>query len=388
MITSAQRISPVVTTPDKVETSIGKLEFKDGAPTTATLLPSQVADAPDAPRFPALHFANEIWERNAAEVMGHPDGAWQAGSGSRVSSAVAAKSSGAMKTGNCKYAAAALLAAASTVSMADEGGVSFWLPGQYGSFAAVQGDPGWSLPLVYYHASTDARAGKSFRRGGQARAGLDVEADLLLAVPTYVFAEPVLGGQASVSVAGLFGSARVGVDATLTGPGGGTLTGRQSDSRTGVGDLYPSASLRWNRGVHNYMAYAMAGVPVGAYDAARLANLGVNHWSLDAGGGYTYLDTKSGRESSATLGFTHNFENSDTDYRNGVSGHLDWAASQFLRSNCTSEWWAISITNSQAQRLRGDPRGLQVESFRGRAPDRLLLPGRRAEVVPQPQGLL
>ena len=55
MITSAQRISPVVTTPDKVETSIGKLEFKDGAPTTATLLPSQFADAPDAPRFPALH---------------------------------------------------------------------------------------------------------------------------------------------------------------------------------------------------------------------------------------------------------------------------------------------------------------------------------------------
>ena len=182
-----------------------------------------------------------------------------------------------------------------------------------------------------------------------ARAGLDVEADLLLAVPTYVFAEPVLGGQASVSVAGLFGSARVGVDATLTGPGGGTLTGRQSDSRTGVGDLYPSASLRWNRGVHNYMAYAMAGVPVGAYDAARLANLGINHWSLDAGGGYTYLDTKSGREFSATLGFTHNFENSDTDYRNGVSGHLDWAASQFL-----SEQLHVGVVGYFYHQLTGD----------------------------------
>ena len=35
--------------------------------------------------------------------------------------------------------------------------------------------------------------------------------------------------------------------------GRGTLTGSQSDSRTGVGDLYPSASLRRNRGVHNFM---------------------------------------------------------------------------------------------------------------------------------------
>jgi 3-hydroxyacyl-CoA dehydrogenase len=40
---------------------------------TSTLLPSQFAAATGRPaRFLALHFANEIWERNAAEVMGHP----------------------------------------------------------------------------------------------------------------------------------------------------------------------------------------------------------------------------------------------------------------------------------------------------------------------------
>ena len=254
-----------------------------------------------------------------------------------------------MQTEKRKLAAAALLAAASTVSVADEGGVSFWLPGQFGSFAAVPGDPGWSLPLVYYHTSTDASASKSFSRGGQVRAGLDVKADLLLAVPSYVFSDPVLGGQASVSVAGLFGSPRVGVDATLTGPGGGTLTGSQSDSLTGFGDLYPAAYLKWNRGVHNFMAYTMAGIPVGAYDAARLANLGTNHWALDAGGGYTYLDTKSGREFSAVLGFTYNFENPDTNYKNGIDGHLDWAASQFL-----SEQWHVGLVGYFYQQLSGD----------------------------------
>jgi 3-hydroxyacyl-CoA dehydrogenase len=40
---------------------------------TSTLLPSQFAEATGRPaRFLALHFANEIWDRNAAEVMGHP----------------------------------------------------------------------------------------------------------------------------------------------------------------------------------------------------------------------------------------------------------------------------------------------------------------------------
>jgi 3-hydroxyacyl-CoA dehydrogenase len=40
---------------------------------TSTLLPSQFADVTGRrDRFLALHFANEIWDRNVAEVMGHP----------------------------------------------------------------------------------------------------------------------------------------------------------------------------------------------------------------------------------------------------------------------------------------------------------------------------
>jgi hypothetical protein len=38
-------------------------------------------------------------------------------------------------------------------SVADEAGVSFWLPGQYGSYAAVPlKKPGWSFESAYYHA--------------------------------------------------------------------------------------------------------------------------------------------------------------------------------------------------------------------------------------------
>jgi hypothetical protein len=248
-----------------------------------------------------------------------------------------------------RICAGMLLAAASTLSVADEGGVSFWLPGQFGSFAAVPGDPGWSLPVVYYHSSVDADASKSFRRSGQVTGGLDVKADLLLAVPSYVFATPLWGGQAAVSMAAVLGSAKVGVNATLTGPGGGMLSGERSDSVDGVGDLYPQASVKWNRGVHNYMAYTMAGVPVGKYSKDDLANLGTNHWSLDAGGGYTYLDPKKGHEFSAVVGFTYNFENSDTNYKNGVDGHLDWAASQFF-----SEQLHVGLVGYFFQQLTGD----------------------------------
>lgn len=223
-----------------------------------------------------------------------------------------------------------VLASVSQLSLADEGGVSFWLPGNFGSFAAAPSEPGWALPVIYYHGPASANSDKSFTRGGRITAGIDARADFLFIAPTYTFASPIAGGQAAISIAGALGSVHAGIDATLTGPNGGTFSGGENDSRTGVSDLYPTATLKWNRGVHNYMAYLAADVPVGAYDANRLANIGINHWALDSGGGYTYFNEKTGNEFSAVLGFTYNFENPDTNYRNGVNAHLDWASSHFF----------------------------------------------------------
>jgi hypothetical protein len=39
---------------------------------------------------------------------------------------------------------------------ADEGGLSFWLPGLFGSFAAAPGQPGLSVAAFYYHALASA----------------------------------------------------------------------------------------------------------------------------------------------------------------------------------------------------------------------------------------
>ncbi|GLR93405.1 hypothetical protein GCM10007858_10290 [Bradyrhizobium liaoningense] len=99
---------------------------------------------------------------------------------------------------------------------------------------------------------------------------------------------------------------------------------------TGFGDLIPQFALRWNAGVHNYMTYITGDIPVGAYQSSRLANIGLGHGAIDAGGGYTYFNPQTGHELSGVLGFTYNFKNTDTQYQSGVDMHFDWGASQFL----------------------------------------------------------
>jgi hypothetical protein len=61
-----------------------------------------------------------------------------------------------------------------------------------------------------------------------------------------------------------------------------------------------------------------------------LANLGLGHGAIDGGAGYTYFDPTKGHEFSAVAGLTYNFTNPDTNYRNGMDFHVEWAASQFL----------------------------------------------------------
>jgi hypothetical protein len=227
---------------------------------------------------------------------------------------------------------------------ADEGGVSFWLPGSFGSLAATPQSPGWSFATTYYHTSVTAGGNVAASRQitiGRLRPtvnislNVDLESHVDLVFPslTYVFESPVLGGQLALGMTSLVGHNFTSLDGTLTASVGTLVVTREGtldSSLGGFGDLFPQVSLRWNRGVHNYLTYVKGGIPVGAYDATRLANLGIGHGALDGGGGYTYFDPTTGHEFSAVAGLTYNFENPDTEYRNGVNLHLDWGASQFL----------------------------------------------------------
>ncbi|TMK09039.1 MAG: hypothetical protein E6G72_12120, partial [Alphaproteobacteria bacterium] len=52
------------------------------------------------------------------------------------------------------------------VAFADEAGVSVWLPGTFGSLAAVPVQPGFHWTTTYYHATATSKSSTEFEEGG------------------------------------------------------------------------------------------------------------------------------------------------------------------------------------------------------------------------------
>jgi len=210
-------------------------------------------------------------------------------------------------------------------ALADESGVSFWLPGQYGSFAAVAPDPGFSVPTVSYFYAGGVNGSKALPHGSALTYGLNTDFFGQLVVPTYTPDTKIFGARPNFSLAILPAYNTTTANLSL-----GPLGASRTDSVVGFGDLYPTAQLFWNAGVNNWMAYVTGDIPVGSYDPNRLANLGIGHGAIDFGGAYTYLNPETGREFSATAGLTYNIKNQSTNYTNGIDAHLEVGMAQFL----------------------------------------------------------
>ena len=251
------------------------------------------------------------------------------------------------------------------VALADEGGVSFWIPGLYGSLAAAPQVPGWAVGLINLYNPVSASGTVAAARevtinrfnttvNVNLNASLKADPNLVLVNPTYVFAMPVFGGQFALSMAGAYGRSIAGINGTLTatvGPLTVTRQGAIEDGRDVFSDLYPEATLRWNNGVNNWMTYMMGDIPIGTYNSANLANGGIGHSAVDSGVGYTYFDPQTGHEFSAVTGLTYNLVNPSTGYQNGIDWHLDWGASQFLTK--TLQFGAVGYVYNQVTPDRG-----------------------------------
>jgi hypothetical protein len=261
-------------------------------------------------------------------------------------------------------------------AMADQGGISFWLPGAFGSLAATPVTPGWSLGTVYLHSSVSAggevAASRAIRLGNTTTnltvnldARLKGDVDIGLLVPTYTFGSPVLGGQLAVSLLGIVGNSQATIDANIVGalgPIGFAASRSISDSLFSYGDLYPRATLKWNNGVHNTMIYGMTNIPVGDYEPNRLVNLGLGQWAIDGGFGYTYFDPQAGNEFSFVTGLTYNATNPDLQYKNGIDWHFDWGASKFL-----SKQVHVGLVGYAYQQLTADSgSGARLGDFKSR----------------------
>jgi hypothetical protein len=275
----------------------------------------------------------------------------------------------------CAAATAALVAGAG-IARADESGISFWLPGQSGSLAAVPQTPGWALGMVDYHTSIggsgNIAAAKEIQVGRfsptvnvNLNLNLAGQGDLVILAPSYTFASPVFGGQLAVSVSSWFGRSSASIAGTLTaaaGPIVTTHTGTLEDALFSYGDVVPTATLRWNQGVNNFMTYITGDIPAGDYSPTRLANIGIGHGAIDAGGGYTYFNPASGNEFSGVAGLTYNFKNPDTQYQSGIDFHFDWGASHFL-----SKQFFVGVAGYAFQQITDDyGQSPVLGGFRGR----------------------
>jgi opacity protein-like surface antigen len=236
------------------------------------------------------------------------------------------------------------LTLAPTAPLADQAGSSFWVPGSYASWSATLGQPGFSFTDDYTHsnttASTDVARALALRIGlldpavavqfsGASRSFGDTSSANL----GYVFATPVLGGQAAINLATVYGRASGTLDATLIATTGSLSASRSfalNSEVTAFGDVFPSATLKWNQGINSFMTYVTGDIPVGAYNARSLANIGNGFGAVDTGGGYTYFNDKTGLEFSAVAGFTYNFINPSTHYQNGIDFHADLGTSKML----------------------------------------------------------
>ena len=230
--------------------------------------------------------------------------------------------------------------------LADEGGVPFWMSGQYASMAAVPSQPGWSLVLMPYIYSGSADKSKNFQHGQSVNAGLSARESIFLFQLGYSAEEKILGGQPYVGIG--------------WGPGSNTTTAfasvsslntefNKANSVTGSTDIYPLASLAWNKGNNNFMTYVTGDIPVGTYSATSLSSIGIGHAAMDAGGGYTYLNNTTGLEFSSVVGATYNWMNNQTNYKNGIDSHMDWSLSQFVSQN-----WQVGIAGYVYYHLTAD----------------------------------
>lgn len=250
-------------------------------------------------------------------------------------------------------------------AFADEDGTSFWIPGFFGSLAAAPQQPGWSLTSILYNTNVSASGNAAVAREitiGQFNPTINIslsahvhaDATIGFVAPSYTFATSFLGGQATAYLLFGYGNNDTSLNATATAtsalvPGSITRSIALQQDTTGLTDLIPMFTDRWNAGVNNYMVYLTGDIPVGLYSSSNLANIGLGHGAIDGGFGYTYFDPKTGHEFSTVLGFTGNFQNQSTGYTSGIDSHLDWGASQFL-----TKQFQVGLVGYFYEQLTGD----------------------------------
>jgi hypothetical protein len=226
---------------------------------------------------------------------------------------------------------------------AEEGGGSVYVPGTFNDFAAgVIGPPGVYLrtDVTVYDADIEARP-----LGGRVDAGISEVLQLNLVKLALIPKAKLLGGTPTLSFV-LPVIPVVDADARVAA---GDFARFGSGNTGGFGDIFILPAINWTMGNHHLQLGVGINAPVGRYSKDRVVNLSRNYWAYDPQITYTYLDSRSGFDLSATAGVLINDRNKDTDYRSGTAVHVDATVGKHFTSGL-----AIGITGYAYQQVDDD----------------------------------
>ena len=211
------------------------------------------------------------------------------------------------------------------VALAGEGGVSHVLPGANATLMDLPPtSPGWFAKPMYLNYDGDASARIPTAAG--IIANMHVDVNTLIVGGGYGFDQSVLGG-GHYSVAAFLPYSWIKVSGDTAALGGKRI----ESSVSGVGDLtVVPVLLGWKSDDWQYDFLMPVYAPTGSYEVGRLGNPGLNYWTFDPIGGFSYNNAKSGFNAAAHLGYAMNTENSATSYKSGDILHVDASVQQIF----------------------------------------------------------
>ena len=240
-------------------------------------------------------------------------------------------------------------------AQAAEGAVDYYVPGVYGNFGLAD-LPGPGFYYVNYTLYQNGDKDKAVRQG---RLQFDIEDDIVANafVPVYIFDKQLFGAQVLVGAAMVY----MGVSENLQ------FDTDQSRSETvsnfGFGDptIVP-LGLTWHMKDWSVFFYEAINVPIGEWDIDNDVNLGYNYWAFDTNLGAT-LDLPLGFQANGNLGWLYNTKNTDTNYKTGMSLHVDYTLEYDV-----SPRWQVGFSGYYYRQVEGDSgSGALLGSFKGRA---------------------
>lgn len=245
-----------------------------------------------------------------------------------------------------------------------EGGLGRSITGmQITSYVGViPPDPGMQWSLSYVHYDGTIGGSRPAPIAGQISLGLDADVSLLAATGVYVW--PTKAGKWNFGTMLTVPYIDADITAGLQGPLGNQV--RVQDSTSNFFDLYFApviASYHIDPVQHvSFGLYVYA--PTARYTPGKLANPGMNVWTVSPAVGYTHLFQTGTLEFSALGGMDWYSRNDATDYRNGLVLRAD-----ALLVKRTPGGWGFGAAAGWVQQVQDDDSALadRLNGFKGRS---------------------